>query len=360
MLIYIITIIVSVFFSFIAQCLKKNIDKSRRIKLVYWIFCILAFLPPFLVAAFRGYSVGTDTDSTYLSIYNLVLNGYGGVRDKGYALINELSILIFDNYTGVLILTSLLMYACFYKCIFNQSKYPSMSTYLFFATNVYFISMNMIRQSIAISLFTLSIICIKDRKLFKFLLLNILGFFMHSSAIVYLPIYFLLNHKLKVRNVLILVIVFGLFGGVLSNYIIKFLYQFSYFTDHFAWYFDSMYNTGTLSLFSLLVSLCILVFLLLINKNAREDNDYNILLWLQFISFICLILTSFIPLMQRISWLFSFSLFIYLPRMFDYINNKKLKLLFKIGILGGYTCYMVMTIFIMGYNEVVPYVSVWG
>ena len=166
-MIYVITIIISVFFAFLSQEQAKKNNDYRKNKIIYVFLCFMSFFPSFFVASFRDYSIGTDTDSTYLSIYNLVLSGSGGIRDVGYALINKVSIVLFNNYTGLLLMTSLIMYACFYKSIFNQSKYPAISTYLFFATNVYFISMNMIRQSISISLFTLSIPSIKDRKFFK-------------------------------------------------------------------------------------------------------------------------------------------------------------------------------------------------
>lgn len=359
MLVYIITIIVSVFFAFLAQEIKKKQVKRRKDRALYCIFCILSFLMPFLVAAFRNYNIGTDTGGTYQDIYYIVLHGVGNIRDVGYALINKIGIYLLNSYTGVLFLTSLLMYSCFYKGIFNQSKYPATSTYLFFATNVYFISMNMIRQSIATSIFIISIPYIEKKSFIKFGVLNIIAALIHSSSIIYLITYFLLNKQLKIKTVAITSVLSYVFGGLLSSTIIDILCRFSYFRKYFAWYISSSLNTGTLNLFSLLISLSILIFLILINKKAKENKDYNILLWLTFLSFISLMLSPFIPLMQRISWLFSFPTFIYLPKMFDFIENKNMRLLTKFGVIGGYTCYMIATTFILGYNEVVPYKSIF-
>ena len=171
--------------------------------------------------------------------------------------------------------------------------------------------------------------------------------------------YFLLNKQLKIKTVAITSVLSYVFGGLLSSTIIDILCRFSYFRKYFAWYISSSLNTGTLNLFSLLISLSILIFLILINKKAKENKDYNILLWLTFLSFISLMLSPFIPLMQRISWLFSFPTFIYLPKMFDFIENKNMRLLTKFGVIGGYTCYMIATTFILGYNEVVPYKSIF-
>lgn len=359
MLIYIITIALSVFFAYIAQEIKKNKKQRRKDKALYYLACFLSFAIPFLVAAFRNYDIGTDTKGTYQNIYYIVLNNSESIRDLGYAFINKIGILLFNNYSGVLFLTSLLMYTSFYKGIFKQSKYPALSTYLFFATNVYFISMNMIRQSIATSLFILSIPYIEKKSFLKFGILNLFATLIHSSSIIYFITYFLLNKPLKIKTVTIISLIIGILGGTLSNYIINFLYNFSYFKKYFAWYITSNLNTGSLNLFSLLISLSILIFLILINKKAKANHDYNTLLWLTFLSFLSLMLSPFIPLMQRISWLFSFPTFIYLPRMFDFIENKKIKTLAKICIVGGYTVYMIVTIFILGYNEVVPYKSIF-
>ena len=68
MLVYIITIIVSVFFAFLAQEIKKKQVKRRKDRALYCIFCILSFLMPFLVAAFRNYNIGTDTGG-HIKIY---------------------------------------------------------------------------------------------------------------------------------------------------------------------------------------------------------------------------------------------------------------------------------------------------
>lgn len=360
MLVYIITIIISVFFVSLSQSIKKSSLQPRKTRAIYYILCFLSFLVPFLVAAFRDYNIGTDTAGTYKTMYYLVLYGGGSIRDTGYFLINKLSIYLFNSYTGVLFITSLLMYACYYKGIFNQSKYPAISTYLFFATNVYFVSMNMIRQSIATSLFILSIPFIKERKIIKFSILNIIAISIHSTSIIYIITYFLFNKKLKIKVVAIVSGICVVFGQVLSKTLINILCNFSYFEKYFAWYLNSKFNTGELNLFSMLISLCILVFLIFINKKAKDDKDYNILLWLTFLSLICLTLSPFIPLMQRTSWLFSFPIFIYLPKMFDFVEDEKMKLLIKIGVIGGYTCYMIATIFILGYNEVVPYKSIFN
>lgn len=360
MIIYVFTIILSVLFAFFAQSIKNKENMTKKDKISYYLLCILSFLPPFLVAAFRGHTVGTDTGGTYYNMFNQLLYGDLTMRDFGFKFLINLAIWITHNYSGLLFITSLILYACFYKAIFKESKYPTLSVYLFFATNVYFISMNMIRQSIATSLFVLSIPYIKEKSFIKFLIINLIAISMHSTALLYLVTYFLFNKKIN-KNLSIFLCLFSiLFGTILGKILLSLLLKINFFRIYFAWYINSIYNAGELNLFSILITGSILIFLYYINAKGKENTDYNILLWLETIAFMCLAFSPYIPLMQRVSWLFSFPLFIYLPKMLDFIDNSKIKFIMKVGIIGGYTLYMIMTIFVMGYHDVVPYTSIFG
>ena len=95
----------------------------------------LSFLIPFLVSAFRNYTIGTDTSGTYMEIFNRIRNGES-IRDLGFGVITKVSLFIFNNYTGFLILTSLIFCGLSYICIFRDSKYPAMSVLLFFTISL--------------------------------------------------------------------------------------------------------------------------------------------------------------------------------------------------------------------------------
>lgn len=365
MLIYIVMMLLSIFFAYLADKVKnkKVMEPSdmKKYKVYYRLFCFLSFFGPFLLSAFRAYSVGTDTSGTYYDIYNIVKNGYMSVvRDVGYGWLTKISIILFNNYTGTLFLTSLIICGLSYICIFRDSKYPVMSTLLFFTTNVYFISMNMIRQCIATMIFIFAIPLIKNKKWLPYFILTGLAFTMHTSAILYFPMYFLLSKRLNKKVSIGLIIGFVVFGSFGVDLLINLLLKMDYFNDYFAWYLTSKYNTGDFNVISFVIALCVYLFLLYINKSAKNNKNYNILLWLQTIVLCILSLSAHLPLMQRMSWVFSFPLFIYLPRMFDFIENKQLRFILKLCINIGYFAYMIGTSFIMGYNEAVPYLSIFS
>lgn len=357
MVLYVVSMIVSVFFAHLAYKTKKNSDSNGK-ALVYCIFCFLSFLLPFLLSAFRAYTVGSDTGGTYMKIYEYVLSGdIGAVRDSGYAFVNKVALLFSDNYTSVLFLSSLLICGLCYKRIFSESKYPALSVLLFFATNVYFISMNMVRQSIGISIFIFALPYIQKRKLIKSAILILLATTMHSSCVLYFFVYFIINIKIKPKYILGFTGIIFILGNLISSTIISILLKLQFFRTYFAWYLNSNYQSGEINKVSLIISIGILIFLICINKKAKNDKKYTTSLNLTIISTSILLLSAFIPLAQRTSWLFSFPLFIYLPNMFDYIDSDKR--IIKYIIILGYLAYMTYTIFILGYHGVVPYSSVF-
>ncbi len=360
MIIYIFMIIFTTICSFIAFSYKKMYikDKKNNLKIIYLLFALLTILIPTLISGFRSITVGTDLGGTYLNFFNEIASKNFNVRDLGYGLINYFSLLISNDFQVLIFITSLIFEIISFVGIYRQSDNPVLSTLLFFLTNVFFISMNMIRQSIATSIFILSIPSLINRKPFKYFLINIIAFSIHSSAILYFPLYFIVNKKLKIKYIFFLLLIFLVFKSVLVNLVVKLLYNVNFFRIYFSWYINSKYNTGSSGFFSILVSGAIFIYLLSLYKNASDDKKYNFLLWTQLISLILLFLASGLPLMLRTSWLFSFPLYIYIPATFKYIDDRKLRVILKTGIIFSYCVYMVITIFIFKYHAVVPYTSV--
>lgn len=359
MSIYFISIYISIICAFISSKLKEK-KKYVKYRCLYYIFCFLSFLPPFLVSAFRDISIGTDTQGTYYEIFCKALSKSNGVRDVGYYFINKICIFIYKDYRSVLIVTSLIITACAYRHIFSKSKNPMFSTYLFFTTNVYFISMNMIRQSIATMFFIFAIPYIKEKKFWKYLLVIAIAFSIHSSSIIYFPLYFLCNKKINKKRISIILIILLIFGRYLCSIAFVLLSKSSYFSHYFAWYITSSFNTGKANVVSLLISVCVLGVLFLSKNDSHEDFEYNCITWMQIIAFAFLSVSATFPMMQRMSWLFSFPLFIYLPKVINHISNKIFRILAYLGIALGYGAYMFVTIFMMHYNAVVPYTSIFN
>ena len=351
---YFLMITASILFAILSMKYYKKEENNITSKRLFFLFAFLSFLIPFIISAFRSYTIGTDTSGTYMEIFYRIKNGEN-IRDFGFGFITKVALLIFNNYTGLLILTSLIFCGLSYICIFRDSKHPAMSVLLFFTMNVFFISMNMIRQSIAISIFIYSIKYIKNRNVIKYTIAMIIAMLVHTSAILYFPMYFVYNFRINKHILCAVPIVVLFLKTFLLDFIINILIKIEYFNKYFSWYLTSQYNTGELNVVSFLIACCILIFLILIYKSAREDKEYNMLLWNEIIAITFLAISSELPLMQRTSFLFTFPLYIYLPNMFKYIKNFKLRLSMEILVNMGYFAYMIVTTFVFAYNEVYPY-----
>ena len=82
---------------------------------------------------------------------------------------------------------------------YTSSRLMIFSLLIFIVMEGLTLELNLLRNSKSVLLFLISLRYIEDRKLIKFLLLNITGIFFHWSAIIYLPLYFFLHKKIDLR-----------------------------------------------------------------------------------------------------------------------------------------------------------------
>lgn len=360
---YFVVMVMTLLLAEFATSYRRVIGKNRTLNnvLVYKLLIWLTALPCILVSGLRAYTIGTDTGGTYYYIFLSVLNkGISNIRDVGYAFVNQLSIWFTDSYTGVLVITSVIFCGIAINSVFKQSENPVMSCLLFFTTNLYFISMNMVRQSIATMIFIVAIPYIKERKFAKFIVFIIIAVSFHIIGLVYVVFYFVSRIKITKKKVvgwsfLVLVI-----GNVLAELLEMIVTKVSFVSKYFSWYLTSKFNSGEMNWFSLLVELGVVAFLLWIYDKAKNDELYQIVLWLNFIAIATLLISSRIPLAQRISWLFSFPNFVYWPMCLKYVRNQSNRRIIAVIVNVLYFAYMFITIYIRGYHDVMPYVSVIG
>lgn len=362
-MIFFVVIILTLLMAAFTTSYRKSIanDKTINNLLAYKILIWLTALPIILVSGLRTYNIGTDTGGTYYYLFlRISSNGISNIRDIGYALINQISLWFTNSYTGVLLLTSILCCGLAIHSIFKQSQKPVMSCLLFFTTNVFFISMNMVRQSIATMVFIVAIPYLKERKFVKFMLIIALACSIHVTSIVYVLFYFLCNIRLTKTKVVVGSAGIVVVGNILASIFEIVVRRVTFVARYFSWYFTSGFNSGEVNWFSLFVELGIVAFLLIIYDRAKNDDTYRIVLWLNFIALSILLISSRIPLAQRISWLFSFPNFVYLPQCINYIKNINNRKIISVTINLMFFAYMFITIFIRGYHDVVPYTSVIG
>lgn len=358
---YFVLILLSVGFAYLGTTYKFKSENSIR----DLIFKLLPIIIISLVAGLRGYTVGTDTNGTYLDIYNISTNNLWAIRDKGYAILNYIVKSIFGNYTAVLIVVSFITYGLVFYRIYKISKIEWYSVLLFFATDFFFISMNMVRQSIAIAIFMFAITLLHSNEKKDIILYFVMAFIagsMHTTGLIMIPAFFLYRFiKLSPVKAIIFTVANIILCGIVIKIALAILFKIEYFNVYFKWYFDSSYNSGELSIVGIMIPFTILILwavLYKFNESAKDDIQFNDLGISMLIAGNLAIYSNMIPLIQRISLYFSSMIILFLPCIFLHIDNKKYRKIMEIVTAVCYLTYMIITIYIQKQEGVLPYYSV--
>ncbi|ALG41882.1 exopolysaccharide polymerization protein [Megasphaera elsdenii CAG:570] len=121
-------------------------------------YLIITFLPIWFIAAFRSLSVGTDTTANALyfvsaasgqSFADVIMNGGSSA---GFNVISYLVGFLSSDFEMYTFWSSTIIAIGFAAFIYRTSKQVWLSTFLFLALNMYFISFNASRQFISISI----------------------------------------------------------------------------------------------------------------------------------------------------------------------------------------------------------------
>lgn len=160
---------------------------------------ISAFIILWLFLGLRGH-IYTDFIS-YYSFYEKLTpifqpNVSEHYYEPGFVLFSKIIKTFIPNYHGwILINTFIDLYAL--RFIFKRYCSSTILPFIFFlAFQGVMMEANLMRNMKALDCFFFSIPYLIDRKIFKYLLLNIIGIFFHFSAILFIPFYFILMRHL--------------------------------------------------------------------------------------------------------------------------------------------------------------------
>ncbi|RDC54271.1 EpsG family protein [Pedobacter chinensis] len=168
--------------------------KSKKEILIWWVI---------IFTLFRGlrWDTGTDWDQ-YLhvfqasrmdNIFNYARNGGAISMEPGYVFINAIVKVLGGNYTIFLLLTNLLVLWAYYKFSVTNSKTPIMVFVLImFSTQFFPVRIGIAVGILMIGLFDLSKLNVKKGLFFTFL-----AFTVHSSSIIFAPVFVLGTRRFK-------------------------------------------------------------------------------------------------------------------------------------------------------------------
>ncbi|MFV8211406.1 EpsG family protein [Streptococcus pluranimalium] len=356
--------------------LSDKIKKSQR-----YIFVILALILPCILAGLRASFIGTDTEVYLMPTINAAISSnsfsdfldtgwfriwrYLYVRDfeRGFTLLIYVSSRLLGLFWTKFIIQALIIVPV-YVALKKYKKYPIWFGMLIFYFLTYNSTLNMIRQSIAVSFMLLGLIYLMESERRKFLLCFLVSISFHISGIILVInalLYFFIKSKSKeqdsrifIENELTKVLIIFVFGiltlfsiGLVSK--ILGIIGLGSYSHYFNGVFHFVPNR-------FLIRLPIL-FLIIFNWrkwNYSEDNS-RFFLAMFMISIMCSQLVSVNTYSGRIAYYFTIFEVLSIPSICYANKNRTIRYLMILFIIVYLVVYWWSYYYIEGIDATVPY-----
>lgn len=340
-----------------------------RNKLSKNIFLYFSFLLMFLVNVLRYPLIGTDMGRYYRHYINIgMINSLDSFlnydHEIGFKTLQFLVSHIFNNFQIYIVIVGVIIFSSYAFYIRKYSVNYYLSIFFFITLGFYDFSFSGLRQAIAMAISLYAYNFAIKKKLKLFILATLLASLFHITAIVILPIYFLINYQLKRRDILF----------IIPSFVLFYLFRMRIGAFFNLLYYDStetMYNSsdGFSGMAFLLIVIIILGFILESPFSEKSDKKMigflNVLITAAFIQVISTFAYSF----TRLNYFYLLSLIIYMPQImalktskciyFDKKIEFMVKILFTIFILTYFSIAYLNSLTPEGSN-VLPYSFFWN
>jgi hypothetical protein len=306
----------------------RNSGKDVKAEL-QWRKCALFFsaLPLFMLLALR-YEVGIDY-SHYSNAYEVISHygffepvpsGYTAWLGNGFVYVCKLVALFFGKgfvwYHAVLAAASLLF---LYMAIFENSKMPLLSLFIYLCDGYYYQLFNQSRQGLAVLMVFFSYKYIFENRFISFALMIVAASSIHPSALIFFPSFFLAKKEFSIKILLIFLVIACI---VLNNW--AFLETIVSLT-RYAHYMNSQYNVAANegTLFRALYRGCIFGFCLLFRKSVLQKHPHaNCLYTLCALSLVLQIISLQSYVFARIVLYYYIGMLLLIPYVLDSLEKK--------------------------------------
>lgn len=316
------------------------------------IMLICAFVLLFF-AAFRSIEIGADTvqyvshflkiSQTKISELSTYSNGWYGDIEPGYKIYNKILSFISLRPQTIIIANSILQIGLIVAVIAKESKDKWLSIFLYFSFCFYQTALNLTPSSFVSYFMFLSYPFIKKRKFIPFLIFVLVGMSFHTSAIFFLPLYFLYLIKINKKTIVIFLAA-GALGVGLYTAILPIILRL--IPEKYVPYIDDPSRirqlTIELSVFAVqLIAIMLCAFMM--RKVERENfmKENGAMCW----SFICeallYMLATQASMFSRGAFLFSPYTIIIIPELISKVSDlKKRKILTTEIVVFGIAIYI--------------------
>ncbi len=211
-------LVITFLLAFLSRIYK---NKNKKISIILY---ICSFITLLLFSGYREYllpenKIGTD--------YNYYIEWFNSNIKLSYGNFGFNIIIIFIriftlNYIPMFLISSFLILVGIYIYAYKNTKYYELSILIFMASMM-FVSFNIIRQWIACSVFLIAYKYLKEKDIKKYILLIFLASLFHSSALILILLYPIVNLNINMKLRLSIVAFIGAIAASMPGIISVFL-----------------------------------------------------------------------------------------------------------------------------------------
>ena len=326
---------------------------NRRVpKLGFYVFLSLLIL----IAGFRDMIGGYDV-YIYAQVYEL---GYEFITsyspfEKGFSWYYIVLNIFNDSREFMFFITALFMFLLHFYTIKKYSPILYFSAFVFFC-KFFLMSFVYLRQGLAMGLVWLSIPLLLNKKYVKFLVIVVIAFYFHRSAILFLPLLFIAQRKVNPYQLFLIttgtfIVSLSPLGPLILNYLI------GGFGDDRIMHYTTTYSAA--NLFYLMEAGLLSYFALKFQKDFYQEKRTTLI----FNGFVLYILIIIISLTNatfiRLSWVYFIFVVLALPYLYHFIKDAKLKRTFKILVFVYYSLVFFRLLLVFDGGDFLPYKSIF-
>lgn len=295
------------------------------------LYLFLSGLSLVLLSSFR-FETGGDFYNNYVGFLRASSMTFKEIffnyDEYGHMYLRKLISLFTDNPQWYFAVSATFIIVSFFIFIYRYSPNIYFSVLLFVTIGGYFVSHNITRQFIAISICLYAIPSLISRKSIKYFLTILLAMTFHTSAFVMSPLYFLANIRITKKVILLYMISFVVI--VLTfDIVFPFIHQFVYSDS----YHEGNYGTTGANLLNIVlpsILFLLLIYFMRIMKEKEQQLEsrnqvifYRMLFHMGILSFLFNIIgTIHMLILYRLSFYFSVSYLIIIPLLICSIEKK--------------------------------------
>lgn len=331
MLVYIFVFLLAVFY---LHGSKLNQNKFLKINYLVVVFGFLLFF-----ACLRDKTVGYDLDVLYSYYYpffkkqpwsDLQMATSSGHWEWGYCALCKILSNINDNAQFFILISSILSIFPYALFIYRNSNDVRFSTIFYISFNIYMMSLNIVRQAIAIGIVLVAVDFLLHRRILLFLLFGTLASLFHTSAIIIIVLFPLYYFKYK-RFYLFLMLVGASVFAIAYKLLFQYLFLASALSDQYGFYEVGSGHAAGFITFHTVVTFVIALFIFLLYERTThkhiatemvQSQAQNIILYGLALACIFRFVAFYVNVTSRLSYYFIPLLLIAYPQVVKDRNIK--------------------------------------